>query len=662
MKKSSIQSKLNRTVILISLCIALVIGGTALGLLYYVSYHEMEIGAQATSDAYALLTAEAIEGYKNRVEYMAGDNAIDPALSVEELDVVRYTILDAYDDNGEYADILVVTKDGRPFDNPELDLSQRPYVVEAMAGKTYCSSPTKITPKNGWSSTAVTVSTRIKNDVGYDGVIVSYLKTDVLCDLIEQCKIGEKGMGLIVDANGGLVAHEDRELVHNLFNYFTAAEEDPAQYGAYKDVIQTAITNKSGAMKCNLPEGNMYVCYRPIEGMDGWTFISLANVDEFMVSFQTALVITIILVIVALVCAAFIGMHFSRGIAKPIMDLSVASAGIKEGNLDIAVDIDRNDEIGELADSFRYALETLKTLITDIRKISTEIADGNFTISSDCEEAYVGAYQTILTSLMGVNDKLSTALKRIDGVSNDVTAQAEQVSGSAQTLSHGTVAQASAIEEIASTISDLNERINENAQFTKDARGLSEVAEKGVRESAESMGSLNQAMLHMKSSADEIGKIIKTIDDIAFQTNILALNAAVEAARAGTAGKGFAVVADEVRSLAAKSAEAVQETTTLIENTQRAIENGFKLANETTESLNTVGERVKRVDGMIGEIATACDAQAIATQQLSSGIDQISSVVHANGATAEEFAAVSAELSRQVGEIKRLVETFDLKI
>ncbi|MEG2769394.1 MAG: methyl-accepting chemotaxis protein, partial [Oscillospiraceae bacterium] len=245
--------------------------------------------------------------------------------------------------------------------------------------------------------------------------------------------------------------------------------------------------------------------------------------------------------------------------------------------------------------------------------------------------------------------------------SEQVASGSDQVSSGAQALSQGATEQASSIEELSATIQAVSNQIKDNANNAKMASELSSMAGKEVQNGNEHMQSMIVAMEDISSTSNKIGKIIKTIDDIAFQTNILALNAAVEAARAGSAGKGFAVVANEVRNLAGKSAEAAKNTTSLIESSINAVANGTKIADETAMSLKVVVEKSNLVLQKVEEIAEASAEQANSVVQITTGVDQISAVIQTNSATAEESAAASEELSSQSQMLKDLVGKFTLR-
>lgn len=366
-----------------------------------------------------------------------------------------------------------------------------------------------------------------------------------------------------------------------------------------------------------------------------------------MAAIATAIIITVITTVM-------------KRTLRPIEGVVSAASDIAAGNLDIHLDIKSQDEIGILSKNFLSMAENLKLIIQDINYVLGEMSNGNFRVTTSKEDQYVGSYKNILEAMHNIRLTLSDALLEIDHASEQVSTGASQVSDAAQALSQGATEQASSIEELSATITDISNRIKENAANASEANTLSQEASEGVLSGNQKMADMIAAMNDIASTSNEIGKIIRTIDDIAFQTNILALNAAVEAARAGSAGKGFAVVADEVRNLAGKSAEAAKNTTLLIENAIAAIGNGTKIAGETAEALRLVVEKSNVSAVRISEIAEASTAQAEAVMQVTTGIDQISAVVQTTSATSEESAATSEELSAQAVTLKSLVGKFKL--
>lgn len=365
-------------------------------------------------------------------------------------------------------------------------------------------------------------------------------------------------------------------------------------------------------------------------------------------------------VVAAVVILTFVAL-FVRRMLRPIDGVVKAAKKIADGDLNVELSVESQDEIGQLSEVFADMTDNLKEIIDDIKYLLGEMANGNFQIRTKAETRYVGEYAGILAALRGINRNLSATLRQIDESSEQVSSGAEQVSDGAQALSQGATEQAASVEELSATISEISNHIQKTAANAQAANVLVGEVGSGIRQSNEMMSEMTDAMGEITNKSNEIGKIIKTIDDIAFQTNILALNAAVEAARAGTAGKGFAVVADEVRNLAQKSAEAAKSTTVLIEATVSAVQNGTKISDETAKSLQDVVEKTNRVVENIQKIADAADEQSVSIKQVTTGVDQISSVVQTNSATAEESAAASEELSGQAQILKDLISTFKLR-
>ena len=341
-----------------------------------------------------------------------------------------------------------------------------------------------------------------------------------------------------------------------------------------------------------------------------------------------------------------------RCIRQPIQAIEKVAIEMAKGNLDVDLNYHSNDEMGGLSD---------QAIINDENQFLAKMAAGDFTVDTICEEEYIGNFYPVLLSFRAIAKQLNGSMIQISNSSDQVSNSSEQVSSGAQALSQGATEQASSIEELAATITDISDRIKENAENATNANRQVMIVRDEMNQSNTKMQDMIRAMEDISNSSSEIGKIIKTIEDIAFQTNILALNAAVEAARAGSAGKGFAVVADEVRNLASKSAEASKNTASLIENSIKAVENGTEIAGETAKALVHAVEGAKEVTALVDKISAASNEQSAAISQITVGIDQISSVVQTNSATAEESAAAAQELSSQSQLMRDMVSKFKLK-
>ncbi len=369
--------------------------------------------------------------------------------------------------------------------------------------------------------------------------------------------------------------------------------------------------------------------------------------------------IVLVLLVGAFLFSIVVAFAVTKSIVAPVSQVEYAAAQLSNGILNTEIQYESHDELGDMAQSMRASMKTLSLYIHDIDRCLNTMAHGDFNIAASTP--FIGEFQNIEKSFMDFSMKMSDTLGQINTASDQVSSGSEQVSMGAQALSQGATEQASSVEELSATIVEISAQINLNAQNAQEANTLADRCGAGIVDSNAKMEQMIHAMSDISAKSHEIGKIIKTIDDIAFQTNILALNAAVEAARAGAAGKGFAVVADEVRNLAQKSAEAAKNTTALIEGTVTAVNNGTQIADETAKSLLSIVDDASRVTSMMLDIAKESKEQAVGADQISQGVEQISSVVQNNSATAEESAAASEELSGQAQLLKNLVSKFKLR-
>lgn len=347
-------------------------------------------------------------------------------------------------------------------------------------------------------------------------------------------------------------------------------------------------------------------------------------------------------------------------LTRPIKEIEQAAKEIAAGNLDVEIQYDNADELGDLAKSMRSTITRLRVMIDDIGMILGEMGNRNFTVRSENAGMYIGAFQKLLLSMRGIRDRLGESMTHIRDAADQVSSSSDQISSGTQMLAQGAAEQAASVEELAATIEKISTQIEQNAQNAVQANSHTTAVAEEAREGDKRMHEMLSAMEEIRASSQHIANVIKTIEDIAFQTNILALNAAIEAARAGAAGKGFSVVADEVKNLAAKSAEASKSTVEMITESLSSVEKGVKIAEDTAQSLSGVLNGVQEVSLKVEEIAAASSNQAQAAANVAQGIDQIASVVQTNSATAQQDAAACEELSSQAQMLKGLVEQFRL--
>ena len=353
----------------------------------------------------------------------------------------------------------------------------------------------------------------------------------------------------------------------------------------------------------------------------------------------------------------------TKAIVPPITQIKdsmnlIANGLLKEA--DGTITYRSKDELGVLAHAARKVIRFFQDVLPSISDVCRNYGNGNFNCTCENYDCYVGETSEIRDSLMYIRDNLSAALSNVDQASDQLLSGTEQVSSGAQALAQGATQQAASIQELSENIASISESIKANSSDAAEASDKANAAGAAVQEVNAMMSELVRAMNEINEFSSETKKIVKTIEDIAFQTNILSLNAAIEAARAGAAGKGFAVVAEEVRNLAGKSAEAAQNTTRIIESTVNSIVSGNQLCAEVAEKMNKVGETAGNVTVINNKIADSSKKAADSIVKVTIGVDQISNVVQTNSATSEQSAAASEELSSQANMLKELVKSFSL--
>ena len=387
-----------------------------------------------------------------------------------------------------------------------------------------------------------------------------------------------------------------------------------------------------------------------------------ARIDYLMLFVNIVSGLVLGAVVVALIFQGILVKFVLLELIVPIKKIRGKMEELAEGDLDKELDLPEDGtEMGDTVRAVKEFQRSQKEVIDDIGVLLGAMARGHFDADTICEDSYRGNYANILVSLRKINHELSKTLSGIKRTAEQVNSGSGQVASAAQNLSQGTIQQASAVEELSAIVDQIKAELGGTAAQTDEAAELVEQTQLVLGRSVDEMGKMLDAMRNIEEKSGEIEKIIKVIDDIAFQTNILALNAAVEAARAGAAGKGFAVVADEVRNLAQKSAEAAKDTTKLIDETVDAVAEGTKIAKATEGAVQDTVGNATQVGEIVLRIKETARDEVNMMNQVFNGIEQIASVVQSNSSTAEETAASSEQLTAQAEMLTGVTSRFKLR-
>jgi methyl-accepting chemotaxis protein len=388
--------------------------------------------------------------------------------------------------------------------------------------------------------------------------------------------------------------------------------------------------------------------------------IKIDNCNSLIERLKILRIISIIMILVCigitLGLTTFLSRYITNFISEPIEKMNKIAKQMSEGNLDVSIDMESKDEIGELANSFSKMLVTLKGYITEISYVLGCISKGNLNVST--KEPYKGNFIEIKTSLHNILLSLNEVFSDINDATHQVTGSADQVSSISKVLSQGTIEEASSIQQLSASMIEINEKVQSTAKNAINTNSITTSLVENIEKSNYQMNEMLYAMNEIEKSSKDIKNIIKAIDYISEQTNLLALNAAIEAARAGEAGKGFSVVADEVRNLANQSAKAAKQTTKLIEDSISVVSTGKILAHNTAETLIGVVENVNKATELVATIALASENQAQSIKQVNDGIFQITDVVQKTSSIAEQSATASDELINQANMLNNMMKRF----
>lgn len=654
MKK--IQTKIIVMVVLATLCVSLIAGTMGTLVTRYSTTSALEKNILETAELAALAAENMISTYTLTISEMASNPIlVDEKISAEEKQAFIQERADAYymrmggmaDTNG-YDQIH------------EADISGEPFFQAAVLGNSYMS-----TPYIDGSDSYLMVAAPIREGDVVKGVLYFQCDTDILQSIIDGLQIGEEGEAYILDKDGTTIAYVDQESVMSRENVMQEAIANPGNEGlqTVAAIERRMVAGEVGVERFYYAEdqSNNIQSYAPISGTDGWSIAVTIDEDEFMRPADYGSLFQIIICVAVCIIVIVISLKVSHSIAAPVVKCANRLLTLSQGDLRSPVpQVKSRDETRILADSTAQLVKDFGGIVHEIESVLGAIANGDLSreVSGQC---YPGDFAVLWESLRVISEKLNSTMAGIISASGSVSTGSDQVASTAAVLSQGAMEQTDAVEELSGTISNMSTEAKGIAELTGQAKDVVNGAGEKLQESSEYIDSLNQAMSQITESSNEISRIIDTIENIAFQTNILAINASVEAARAGESGKGFAVVAEEVRNLAIRSDQAAKATQELIGRSVRAVEDGSQVVEKVTDSVITAVQLAGQAVEQMEQVAKAVGDQTDAIERVASGIGQISGVVQNNSATAQESAATSQELSGQAEMLKHLVSSFRLK-
>ncbi len=634
---------------------------------FFISYSKVK---EDTLDS----SSESLSAYSDRIENWL---SVQASFTVEQANAVG-KVADAagsHKRNDEFIDSVMLLNDAlldcyTAYEDTELfmavtdvttlpegfDATQRDWYKQAIAENGVIFSAPYIDTATG--SMIITVAAPISESGKVIGVFGCDITLDYIMDIANEVKVTKNAYPVLIDSSGTILVHGNKDLIPSTDGSGAAVTYSIADAGEDCQRIVSDISDSAVIEKGKDYDGKTkYFAFTNI-GSTGWILGSIIPKNDVTKELGSLLAANIIMLVLFAAVGTISITAVIRNQLEPLKKINASAEEIAQGNLSVTFDYSARDEIGKLCENFAKCTDVTRKYITDISQKLDRLAKGDFTV--DVTEDYIGDFAPIKASMKNIIRSMRRTLNNIETASKQVSMGAETVADSASELAAGVSNQTENISRLSSDIDAIMGKIKDSSTSAEKASTLADGAKKKIENSSREMDKLLEAMSRISEMSAETAKIVKTIDDIAFQTNILALNASVEAARAGAAGKGFTVVAEEVRNLAGKSAEAATRSSSLIAQTNEAVASGAALANSTAASLSEAVENTVMVNEHIARITDSAREQSAYISGISESISSITKIVSETSGSAQSGAASGEELNSQAAMLTNLISEFKL--